>query len=129
MNINKTLERRENNQYNIQDVLNCCCISIEQLKNSNKICNIKNFLTYLTLNLDNTDQLLTKYKLYYTNFDWHFTVEHIVIYSILVFFDLKNINITEKRFLIQFKKELQLYSIFNAKKRLEYLIDNKIINL
>lgn len=129
LNINKTLKRIENNQYNIQEVLNCCCITIYQLKNSNKICNIKNFLTYLILNLENTTKLLAKFKFYYTRFDWHFTAEHIIIYSILVFYDLKNINIIEKRFLTQLKKELRLYSIFNAETRLEYLIDNKIINV
>lgn len=129
MNINKILEKIENRQYNIQEVFNCCIISIYELKNINKLCNIKNFITCLIQNLDNNEQSLAKYKLYATIFDWKFTAEQIIIYSILVFYDLKNINITEKRFLRQFKKELKLYSTFNAQKRLEYLINSNNINL
>lgn len=129
LNINKILEKIENNQYNIQDVFNCCIISIYELKNTNKICNIKKFITCLIQNLDNNKQLLSKYKLYTTIFDWKFTAEQIIIYSILVFYDLKSINIIEKRFLRQFKKELKLYSTFNAYERLEYLLNSKNINL
>lgn len=129
MNINHILKKIENNQYNIQYVFNCCRITIEQLKNSNKICNIYNFISYLILNLDNSKKLLSKFKLYYTSFDWDFTVEQIIVYSILTFYDLKNINITEQKFLIKLKKEMKLYSTYNAQKRLENLMDSKRIDL
>lgn len=128
MNTNNILKRIEDNQYNIQEVFNCCRITIEQLKTSNKICNIYNFISYLILNLDNNKELLSKYKLYHTDFDWDFTVEQIIVYAILVFYDLKNINITERRFLIKLKKEMKLYSTYNAQKRLDNLIESKRIN-
>ena len=127
MGTNSILKKIENNQYNIQEVFNCCRISIEQLKNSNKICNIYNFTTFLILNLDNSQDLLPNFKLYRIGFDWDFTVEQIIVYSILVFYDLKNINITEQKFLSKFKKEMKLYSTYNAEKRLENLIKSKKI--
>lgn len=127
MEINYILKQIENNQYNIQEVFNCCRISIEQFKNSNKICNIYNFIYYLILNLDKSQELLPKFKLYHTYFEWDFTVEQIIVYSILVFYDLKNVNITKQRFLRKLKKEMKLYSTYNAEKRLETLIESKKI--
>ena len=127
MEINYILKQIENNQYNIQEVFNCCRISIEQFKNSNKICNIYNFIYYLILNLYKSQELLPKFKLYHTYFEWDFTVEQIIVYSILVFYDLKNVNITKQRFLRKLKKEMKLYSTYNAEKRLETLIESKKI--
>lgn len=131
MYTNDILKKIENNCYNIQYVINCCCLSIKQLRLSNQVVNINSFLTNLSLNLYlyKKKQTLKQYKIYNVNFYWDFTVKQIFTYSILVFYDLRNSNITQRKFITQLEKEMRLYSTYNAEERVNVLISKRKIYL
>lgn len=61
-------------------------------------------------------------KKYITNFKFKLSTEEIIIYAILSFYDLDDIS--NAKFIQQFEKEIEEYSINDAQNRLNYLINS-----
>lgn len=75
----------------------------------------------LILNLKN-ETYQNKTKFYKSSFSWKLSVEQVIIYAILIFYDLREIS--KSNFLKQFEKEMRLYSTDNARQSINNLIRN-----
>lgn len=108
-------------KYNIQEVYYCYEITLDKIKRESLKCNLHEIIIILILNLKN-ETYQNKTKFYKSSFSWKLSVEQVIIYAILIFYDLREIS--KSNFLKQFEKEMRLYSTDNARQSINNLIRN-----
>lgn len=121
-NIQKKFHSIKSQTFNLQKTFKACEMTITQILDETSSKDIiKKLIEYLIINLEVISKEKTETIKYTTNFNWVLTTEEIIIYSLLTFYDLK--EFTVKNFLLQFEKELEIYSSYDAKNRIDFLLE------
>ena len=126
MEIKEVFNEVGKRKYSTKEVFFFYEITLSKMINKNTEIKLYDFIINLIFNIHYTDKKSYINKKYDTIFHWDFTIEQIITYAILIFYDLNSLNI--EKFLKQFEIEMKLYSTSNAETRLENLIKNKKIS-